>query len=205
MRSQPSGDRGNHATASARRWPRPQGRPGAAPAQYRDRHPIQLTHHRGRPCRLRARMPARCRRYRFKEGRQHLSSRSLSGLDQGPQSGTKPCEPTKAGSTRWACLGAHAKLPWLCGGLPGMDDVLYRRRELVEGLALFVKIFVLIINSADAGHDAAQATLGMVRPLDSRVTAQCVANRVQRPIGQWLRFPDSASASLQGSPCRARA
>jgi hypothetical protein len=45
-----------------------------------------------------------------------------------------------------------------------MDDAPYRSRELVEGIALFFKIFVPIINSADARHDAAQATLGMVRP-----------------------------------------
>jgi hypothetical protein len=43
-----------------------------------------------------------------------------------------------------------------------MDDVLYHRGEIVEGIALFFKIFVWIINSADAWHEPAQATLGMV-------------------------------------------
>jgi hypothetical protein len=37
------------------------------------------------------------RGHRLESSARHASIRSLSGLDQGPQSGTKPCEPTTAG------------------------------------------------------------------------------------------------------------
>jgi hypothetical protein len=42
--------------------------------------------HLGRPYRLRACLPARCRGYRFEEGRWHVSIWPVSRLDQSPQS-----------------------------------------------------------------------------------------------------------------------
>jgi len=49
-------------------------------------HPAQRTRCRRWSYRLRARLPARRRRHRLKAGGRHLSIRSVSGLDQGPQS-----------------------------------------------------------------------------------------------------------------------
>src|SRR5258708_35706971 len=68
------------------------------------------------------------------------------------------------GAIAGAWLGAHPKTSLaMRRGFRGMDDALYRRRELVEGIALFFKIFVPIINTADARHDVPQPTLGIVR------------------------------------------
>src|SRR5215468_3814802 len=60
--------------------------PSTPPARYSSRHPAQQTRRRGRPYRVRARLPAWRRGHRVEAGRRHLSVRAMLGLDQGPQS-----------------------------------------------------------------------------------------------------------------------
>jgi hypothetical protein len=76
----------------------PKGGVGAAAARDRGRHPAQTDTSDG-PTRLRACLLARCRGYRFEEGRWHVSIWPVSCLDQSPQSRQH----------RW-CSGAQREL-----------------------------------------------------------------------------------------------